>query len=299
MSNFLLIFLCVLAGLLLRRVPNFPQQAHLGLNSFIIYVSLPAISLRYIPALELRPDMLVPFLSGLVVMGGAILVFRLLQLFVRWPLATIGCLMLVCGLGNTSFVGFPITEALYGQEGLQYAIFADQAAFLMLSFVGISIAALYSGQRLRWQDLLRRVVVFPPFLAFVAALLLALLGLQAPPVLDKVLAQLGSTLTPLALFSVGLQLRLNVRTIPWSAFGLGLLYKLVLAPLLVWLIFRLVADPETLPVQVAVLESGMPPMVTASIVATQYRLNPELANLLVGLGLLFAIPSLYGWWSWL
>lgn len=297
MSNFLLIFLCVVAGLLLRRIPAFPENVHVGLNAFIIYVSLPAISLRYIPALDLSAEMLLPFLSGLIVMGGALLFFWLLQFIFRWPAATLGALMLVCGLGNTSFVGFPVTEALYGAAGLQFAIFADQAAFLMLSFVGISVAAAYSGQRLSLMQLGRRVVSFPPFIAFLLALGLAAGGWQAPEALDTVLAQLGGTLTPLALFSVGYQLRLQTRDLSWSAFGLGLGYKLLLAPLLVWAIFAAFTAPDTLPVQVAVLESGMPPMVTASIVATQYRLNPPLANLLVGLGLVAAVPSLYLWWQ--
>ncbi len=297
MSNFLLIFLCAVAGFLLRRLPGFPENVHTGLNAFIIYVSLPAISLRYVPALDLNVEMALPFLSGFIVMGGALVFFRALQVVLHWPLATLGALMLVCGLGNTSFVGFPVTEALYGAAGLQYAIFADQAAFLMLSFVGISVAAAYSGQLLSLRQLLRRVVAFPPFIAFLLALGLAAAGWQAPPALDTVLAQLGGTLTPLALFSVGYQLRLSTHDLSWSAFGLGLAYKLLLAPLLVWGVFAAFTPTDTLPIQVSVLESGMPPMVTASIVATQYRLNPPLANLLVGLGLLAAVPSLYVWWQ--
>jgi predicted permease len=40
----------------------------------------------------------------------------------------IGCLILTAGLGNTSF-GFPIIEALYGEEGLKTAILVDQPGF--------------------------------------------------------------------------------------------------------------------------------------------------------------------------
>ncbi|MGF1532273.1 MAG: AEC family transporter [Bernardetiaceae bacterium] len=297
MSNFLLIGLCVLGGILCRRIPGFPKDAHLGLNAFLIYVSLPAISLLYVPALSLRLEMLYPFVSGLLVMGGSLAFFGLLR--GQFDRLTVGCLMLVCGLGNTSFVGFPITETLYGSAGLQYAIFADQSAFLMLALVGISIAAVYSGNRLRVSQVLGRILRFPPFWAFVVGLLMAVSGLRVPDLLDPVLRQLGGTLTPLALFSVGLQFKIGFQSLPWKALGLGLAYKLVLAPLLVWGLYVWLAPAGGLAIQVSVLESGMPPMVTASIVATTYKLNPTLANLLVGVGLILAVPTLYGWWLWL
>ena len=45
-----------------------------------------------------------------------------------WSKKLIGCLIVVGGLGNTSFVGFPVIEALYGKEGIETAIIVDQPA---------------------------------------------------------------------------------------------------------------------------------------------------------------------------
>jgi predicted permease len=56
----------------------------------------------------------------------------------------IGCLILTAGLGNTSFLGFPIIEALYGQEGMKTAILVDQpGTFVVLSTLELS-ATMYS-----------------------------------------------------------------------------------------------------------------------------------------------------------
>jgi predicted permease len=55
-----------------------------------------------------------------------------------------GCLILTAGLGNTSFLGFPIIEALYGQEGMKTAILVDQpGTFVVLSTLGIIVATMY------------------------------------------------------------------------------------------------------------------------------------------------------------
>lgn len=52
MTVLILIIACFLAGIVLRRLKVFPDNAHTVLNTFIIYVSLPALvikSLRLIP----------------------------------------------------------------------------------------------------------------------------------------------------------------------------------------------------------------------------------------------------------
>src|SRR3546814_4214907 len=66
----------------------------------------------------------------------------------QWSRSRIGALTLVAGLGNTSFVGYPLIEALRGQEGLAYAVIADQGGcFIALAVGGVIVASIYSGQK--------------------------------------------------------------------------------------------------------------------------------------------------------
>ena len=59
------------------------------------------------------------------------LFFNLLGKYFGWSRKLIGCLVITAGLGNTSFLGFPIIEALYGKEGLETAIIVDQPGSLL------------------------------------------------------------------------------------------------------------------------------------------------------------------------
>jgi len=63
MNNLLLLILCFIAGMLLRRFRRMPDNAPATLNSFIIHVSLPALTLFYIHQLKFTGDML---LTGLM-----------------------------------------------------------------------------------------------------------------------------------------------------------------------------------------------------------------------------------------
>ncbi|MBL8345731.1 MAG: AEC family transporter, partial [Rubrivivax sp.] len=143
------------------------------------------------------------------------------------------------------------------------------------------------------REMLRRIVTFPPVIALALALLLR--PLPFPPALDAALARIGDTLAPLALISVGMQLRLGALREHGRALMLGLSYKLVLAPaLVVGLLWALDASLTTT-TRVSVIEAAMPPMIGAGIVAAQANLAPRLVSLMVGVGIPLGLVTASGW----
>jgi predicted permease len=206
----------------------------------------------------------------------------------QWPRQRVGALTLVCGLGNTAFIGLPLIEALRGQEGLKLALVADQAGtFIMLAVGGTIVAALYSGGHVDGRTILRKVLFFPPFVCLLLGVLISALG-GWPADVDALLARIGATLVPIALFSVGLQLRLHFGRGQLRAIGLGLGWKLALAPLLVFAI-GLLAGVGGRMLTVGVLQAAMGPMISAAILADQNRLEPQLANTVLGAGILLSL----------
>ncbi len=292
MENFVLIFACLLSGYAFRYWSVAPENAHEGINFFVLYLALPAVTLLYIPHIALEWLALLPLTASALVFGAAYLFFRLLQPLFGWSRATTGCLILTCGLGNTSFLGFPLVEAFYGAEGLKVAVLVDQGSFFMLATAGIATAVSYSEGNLRRRDILKKIVAYPQFPAFIVALFF--LGEGVPVWAEAVLSKLAACLVPLALFSVGLQLKFDFKTTQKRLLATGLLYKLWLAPALLWVIFLLLGE-RSLTSAVTVVEAGMPPMITASILATQYKLNPPLAQLLVGVGILLSFANTWLW----
>src|SRR5512141_1866668 len=126
MNNLLLLIICFVAGMLLRRLRRMPDNAHVTLNSFIIHVSLPALTLLYIHELHLSADVFLVALMAWLVFGLSAGFFWLMGRWLHLPRATTGALILLGGLGNTSFVGVPMVEAFYGHSGIPTAIVVDQ-----------------------------------------------------------------------------------------------------------------------------------------------------------------------------
>ncbi len=267
-----------------------PQGLNASLNWWLLYIALPALVLDQIPQLAWQPGMWFPPLAMWVVFLGAWLLLVMVGRWQGWSRQQTGALILTCGLGNTAFVGYPFVEALRGSEGLGIAVIADQlGSFLVVSSLGVLVAGIYSGERPNARRLLLRVVLFPAFIALIVALVLRPFG-GLPVALAEVAARLGSTLTPLALFSVGMQLRLRLPRQEISAVFWGLSWKLVLAPLVIWLCTRQLTIADTT-ADIAILQSAMGPMVTGSILAQQYGLAPMLASRVLGIGVVLSLVS--------
>lgn len=293
MEALAIIVFCVAAGMATARVSH-PEGLAQALNWWVVYVALPALVLGQIVRLEPSWSLLLPGASMWLVFFGAWASMALLGAWLGWSRGLVGCMVLTAGLGNTAFVGYPLIEALMGKEGLALAVITDQfGSFLMLAVMGAVVTSVYSGQKLQWGAVGKRLVTFPAFIALIAALVLGRLP-SLPPVLFALTDTLGATMVPLALFSVGLQLK--IRSVGGDTqpllFGLG--WKLLLAPLLVWaMLYWVGVDAKT--TQVVVLQGAMAPMVTGGIMAQQHGFAPAVASRMVGLGLLISLVTVPLW----
>lgn len=272
-----------------------PQHAPAVLNAFIIHISLPALALLYLHDLRLSADIVLMAAMAWICFSVAIVFFHWIGRWLKLPRATVGALVLTGGLGNTSFFGLPMIEAYYGHEGIVSGIIVDQlGSFLVLSIMGITVAGMYSSGRPGAAVIARRIATFPPFIALLVALLL--IPLEYAPWLTTLLQRLGDTLAPLALVSVGLQLRLGHLAGNMRNLALGLGFKLLLAPLLMYLLYVQVFGVHGPAIQVTLFEAAMPPMITAAIIASEHDLDPELSALMVAVGLLLSFATLGAWW---
>ncbi len=291
LSTLLLVLLMFAAGYVFTRLGIFEDTGADVINKFVVYVSLPALVLHAVPALRWDPSLLV-----LVLVPWATLVLGVAACLAasrafRWPRPVEGALLLCAPLGNTSFLGLPLLAAVRGPEAVQYGLIYDQAgSFLILSTYGVFVLARYSGAAPPTAaTIIRRVLTFPPFLALV----IALLPLPRPAALDTGLARIGDTLAPLAMFAVGMRLRLRPPA-ERSALALGIAIKMLLLPLCTYAVTKLLGL-QGLAVEVAILEAAMPAMLTASALASMAGLAPQLCAALAGYGIMVSFVLVPLW----
>lgn len=297
MDNILLIFLCLVLGLGLQRVPAFPKNGYVALNQFVIYVALPALAFFYIPKIKISTDLLYPLAIAWIGFALSFLFFYTIGKQLNWSNKLIGCLIITAGLGNTSFVGFPIIEALYGDEGLKTAIIVDQpGTFVVMATLGLITAAIFSKGVANPKEIASKILLFPPFLGFAAAIAMNIFKLDFAENIQPVFQKLGATVTPVALFSVGLQLKIDKRSQHWKFLSLGLFFKLFITPAVFFLLYRIILGGNGLAIDVSILESAMAPMITGAILASNYGLKPKLSSMMVGIGIPLSFLTLVFWY---
>lgn len=295
MANFILIGLCILAGIFFRKSETLPKDAHKGINAWIIYIALPAVSFKYLPHVLFTNDLLLPALAPILVwFFGWIYITFYKKINPKVNQATAGGLTLTSSLSNTSFLGFPLIMAYFSEKELAIAIICDQITFMLLSTFGIVVAIKSAqGENLSARIVLKKVLTFPPLIAcFLALVLPKYLNLSS---LDPLFDKLAGTVGPLALFSIGLQVKFGGWFSELKYISIALIYKLILAPLIV-LIVAIIFKFTGIAAKIAIFEMAMPTLLTAGIVSDQYNLNPKVANLVVGVGIVICFITTGIWW---
>ncbi|MEY8759326.1 AEC family transporter [Chryseobacterium tongliaoense] len=296
MVNFVLIAVCIIAGMVLKATKSIHPDAHKGINTWILYLALPAISFKYLPKVHWTMEMLFPVLATFLVAVFSSLFMTFYSKQKGYSGRSRSTLELTSGYSNTSFIGFPLISAFYGESLLSIAIICDQTMFFALSTLGI-IAAVKGGSRsgkVSARFILKRLITFPPLLGCISALALSpfIDFTVAEPFFDK----LAATVSPLALFSVGLQLKFNgwKKLIP--QISASMLYKLILAPAIIFALALLFGIKGNV-AKITVFEAAMPTVVTSSIIAEQFRLNTKLTNLVIGFSILVGFLTSAVWFK--
>ena len=197
---------------------------------------------------------------------------------VCWVLAAISCRLV--GLGdkaplfelliavmNNMFIALPVVETLFGSQAVFYCSLSCIPFNILLYTFGI-----YRLQGGEGKGSVRLRYIFSvPLLATLAALVIFLLQPPVPPVLKELASTMSAATMPLSMIVIGSSLG-SVSLL--DAFKKGKLYlmcvlRLLLCPLLVWLLAGLITDDLMLRVTATIIAAA-PSGVVVSVLAIQY-----------------------------
>ncbi len=272
------VFLVVAVAYLLKRLGILREEDSKVLVSYVINFALPLLAFKSMHEVGVGMHLLrVPLSAWIVILSCMALAFVVGKLL-SMSQKDMRTFFLISSFGNTAFLGYPITYAYFGKEGLFYAIVYDSlGSFLLVSSVGVAVASSSLS--------LKPLVKFAPFWGLVLGLILS--PYELPPAFEDFLGFVSLSVLPVILFSVGLNLSLGGIGQNLRLSSLALLIKMVLAPLIALSVGKALGL-SGLERDVVVLESSMPTMIMASIIAMRYGLNHHLAFASAGLGMLLS-----------
>ncbi|MGI5309345.1 AEC family transporter [Rheinheimera sp. WS51] len=292
MENFYLVLIYLIIGALLRRIPAMPESSGIAFNMYVLYVALPALILQNAPRLHFSSELLIPAITPWLLLIVVALLILALSKVLQWSSDVTGALLIILPLGNTSFLGFPMTEALFGPEAMPYAVVYDQVgSFIALATYATIIAAIYSPSATKptLKNIVVKIVSFPSFIALVIGLLLRDLGYSEFS--QTLIDNLSATLVPVVMIAVGFGLTINFSKSELSPLISAMLIKLLLMPLLAAALWFSLGK-SGMAVTISIFQAAMPPMISAGAIAIMAGLAPRLVSGIIGLGILFALITL-------
>jgi predicted permease len=202
-----------------------------------------------------------------------------------------GSFLLATMMGNTGYLGFPVSLALVGPKYFAWALFYDMIGTTLGAYgLGAVMAAYFGGVQKSPLDLLRALVQNPVLWSF--ALGLRIHDLPLPLWLDASLKTGAWASVTIALVLIGMrlsQLR-SWRSVRLASISLSV--KMLIVPVLIGLLlsFTSLDSAERLAI---VLQVSMPPAFATLVLCEAYELDRELtvtALAMGSVGLLITLP---------
>ncbi len=269
------VLLIVAFGYILKKLKLFKEDHASALISYVINFALPILVFKSMHSLGIGVHLFKITLSAWIVIVLCVVISFVIGKFLRLESETFKSFILASSFGNTAFLGYPITYSYFGNQGLSYAIVYDNlGSFLLVSSLGIAIASAKVS--------LKPVLSFPPFIGLVSGLVFSFSHL--PNFLVAFLDFVSASVLPVILFSLGLSLSFSgvIKNLRHSLTVLFI--KMLIAPLLALFVGKALSLGNV-ELGVTILESSMPTMIMASVIAMRYNLNYSLTFASAGLGI--------------
>ncbi|MDR5659640.1 AEC family transporter [Serpentinicella sp. ANB-PHB4] len=193
---------------------------------------------------------------------------------------------------NIGYVGFPILNTLFGAEAVLYGSIFNMFFSIYLWTYGIII---FKGD-FKWKDAgseMLKLTRNPSVLAVVFGVILMTTNISLPAFLNISIEAVGSMTGPLAMMIIGVILT-NVKfgsyMKDWTLYY-GILLKLIIMPLTLYLLFKIVGD-DSIVAKTVILLSAMPSAIMTSIFAERFKKEEAYAAVMVFSTTLLSILTL-------
>jgi predicted permease len=285
-------------GFLCGRLTRQPAAGLAWMQFFLVYVSLPCLFYVLISDKPLAELANWPFilLTTLCTALAFAISFALGWWQTRRDIGQSVMQAVAGSYSNIGYMGPPLILAAIGPAAsapvavifVFDSLFLFSAVPLLMGVAGVEKRSLL----ITAGEVARKVATHPFNLASAAGVMASYLQLELPVAADRMVTWLSGAAAPCALFLLGVTVALRpLRRIPAEVPPLVAI-KLVLHPLLVWLVLSAFGTFDPAWIYAAVLMAALPPALNIFVISAQYNVGVERASACVLLGTLASAVTL-------
>jgi malonate transporter len=269
------LFLLVLIGYALVRWGGWPKDVSDALSRFVFAVALPALLFRMMSNFSQLPPVDARLLIAFF--GSCLIVFVIGRLVAFWVFRLDGVAQSVFALGgifsNNVLLGVPLAKTTLGDAALpSVALVLVFNALTLWTLVTVSVEwARHGSFSLHgFAKTAQSVATNPIVAAIVCGSVFGLSGLHIPEIVDAPLAMMSQAAAPMSLIVLGMGLAEYGIRAGWQQSAAICALKLILQPLVVWLLARALGLPA-METRVVVLLASLSVGVNVYLMSRQFK----------------------------
>ena len=225
------VFLLIFIGHGLKRWGVFEGGFWMGVERLTYFLLFPALLVETLAEAEIAAGVAGPMALAMI---AGVLAVTAIALLLRTRLRADGpgfSSIYQGAVRPNTYVGLAVAAGAFGRPGVSLAAICVAATVPLVNLLSVAVLSRYAGaSAARARAVAVAVATNPLILACLTGILLNLTGLGLPPVLDRLLAALGSASLPLGLMAVGAGLDLGAARRAGPRVGIAAAFKLLLLP---------------------------------------------------------------------
>jgi predicted permease len=274
-----------------------PVEGLAWLNFFVFYLALPALFFQLIAETPIKELTNWPFVLTTVfgTYCAFAIAFSIAALTNRGnvPAATIQGL--VGSYSNSGFMAPGLTLAAFGSAAAvpTALVFSFESAMLF-ALVPLMMAlgrADRADPMVLLKSVARSIFLHPIIIAIIVGFSAAATGIRPPAAIEALLSLLQSAAAPCALFALGVGLGIRPQTPISLDVPVLVTIKLLVHPVIVYLMLSWIGDFDPVWVYTAVLMAALPPAVNVFVLARQYEVYVDQASTAILVGTIASIVT--------
>jgi predicted permease len=297
----------VLVGWILGRF--LPHRMPVLMGKFLFWIGVPLSIIAFLRRADLSGAIwIAPVAAWIAILLGAFLAWiwikgqgfkshaddvnpELQQSLFFWSQPAKGSFLLSSMVGNTGYLGFPVTLTLVGEKYFAWALFYDLLGTTLGAYgLGVVLAAHFGLQAQSHRQLVQAIVVNPALWSLGFGL--AFRQISLPDLVERGLQGFAWSAIALALSLIGMRLSQLKSGLNLKRASISLGIKMLLIPLILGMgLFLLgITGPPQLAI---VLQTAMPPAFATLVLAEVYDLDRDLTVTALAVGstcLLLTLP---------
>lgn len=275
-TTILSIIVMIFIGVLLKYFNILKVEDNETLNKIVVNVALPCMifSALYSANVSLFPSLTILTLFILIcslVIG--IITYFVLK-FLGYNQKALWSIIVVVVLGNTGFLGYPISQGIFGAVGVVRAAFCDLATSIIFISVSVILIMIFNGSI---KVAIKKIVTFMPLWGIIFGIILNVFSIPIGDVGMNVVNYLAGATVPMVMISLGLSLNLGGFKRHLKEVSLASVIKLVIYPL-IGIFILTIFGITGLEFNVALIEAAMPSALLSLILAIQFNLDTDLTS---------------------